>query len=197
RFHQPVHPDRHHARRQAAGHQRLESARSPEERSQLPAYSHPSHFRRGERSAGAQTGSPQLPAETARKRGAGRSFRGYPVLQPERVAAHPRGGRQRAGCLADLQDAAKRQYEGHRCPYGPKALEETDIKAFDCIILDYTLPDISGVDLINRVSENKKKLTPVIVYSAKDFNKKELYHLNRSSNTVLLKGVNSLEHLLE
>jgi len=80
---------------------------------------------------------------------------------------------------------------------GRKALEETDIKNFDCIILDYTLPDISGVDLINRVSENKKKLTPVIVYSAKDFNKKELYHLNRSSNTVLLKGVNSLEHLLE
>jgi len=80
---------------------------------------------------------------------------------------------------------------------GRKALEETDIKNFDCIILDYTLPDISGVDLINRVSENKKKLTPVIVYSAKDFNKKELNHLNRSSNTVLLKGVNSLEHLLE
>jgi CheY-like chemotaxis protein/two-component sensor histidine kinase len=80
---------------------------------------------------------------------------------------------------------------------GKRALEETDIKDFDCIILDYTLPDISGVDLINRVSENKKKLTPVIVYSAKDFNKKELYHLNRSSNTVLLKGVNSLEHLLE
>jgi HAMP domain-containing protein/signal transduction histidine kinase/CheY-like chemotaxis protein len=80
---------------------------------------------------------------------------------------------------------------------GRKALEENDIKTFDCIILDYTLPDISGVDLVTQVSENKKKLTPVIVYSAKDFNKKELYHLNRSSNAVLLKGVNSLEHLLE
>ncbi|HLZ89051.1 MAG TPA: response regulator, partial [Puia sp.] len=80
---------------------------------------------------------------------------------------------------------------------GRKALEETDIKTFDCIILDYTLPDISGVDLVTRVSQSKNKLTPVIVYSAKDFNKKELYHLNRSSNTVLLKGVNSLEHLLE
>jgi CheY-like chemotaxis protein len=80
---------------------------------------------------------------------------------------------------------------------GRKALQENDIKSFDCIILDYTLPDISGIDLVTQVSENKKKLTPVIVYSAKDFNKKELYHLNRSSNTVLLKGVNSLEHLLE
>ncbi len=80
---------------------------------------------------------------------------------------------------------------------GKKALEETDIKGFDCIILDYTLPDISGVDLVNRVSANKNKLTPIIVYSAKDFDKKELHHLNRSSNSILLKGVNSLEHLLE
>jgi signal transduction histidine kinase/CheY-like chemotaxis protein/HAMP domain-containing protein len=80
---------------------------------------------------------------------------------------------------------------------GKTALQDNDIRDFDCIILDYTLPDISGIELITRVSETKKKLTPVIVYSAKDFNKKELYHLNRSSNTVLLKGVNSLEHLLE
>jgi HAMP domain-containing protein/signal transduction histidine kinase/CheY-like chemotaxis protein len=80
---------------------------------------------------------------------------------------------------------------------GKKALQDSDMQDFDCIILDYTLPDMSGIDLINQVSANKKKLTPVIVYSAKDFDKKELYHLNRSSNTVLLKGVNSLEHLLE
>jgi CheY-like chemotaxis protein len=80
---------------------------------------------------------------------------------------------------------------------GKKALQETNIKDYDCIILDYTLPDISGIDLVSQVSEIKKKLTPVIVYSAKDFDKKELHHLNRSSNTILLKGVNSLEHLLE
>ncbi|HMH23493.1 MAG TPA: HAMP domain-containing protein [Puia sp.] len=80
---------------------------------------------------------------------------------------------------------------------GKKALQETDVKDFDCIILDYTLPDISGIDLVNGIAGSKKKLTPVIVYSAKDFDKKELYQLHRSSNTVLLKGVNSLEHLLE
>jgi len=80
---------------------------------------------------------------------------------------------------------------------GKKALQDSDMQDFDCIILDYTLPDMSGIELINQVSANKKKLTPVIVYSAKDFDKKELYHLNKSSNIVLLKGVNSLEHLLE
>ncbi|HET6255957.1 MAG TPA: HAMP domain-containing protein [Puia sp.] len=80
---------------------------------------------------------------------------------------------------------------------GKAALQENDIKDFDCIILDYTLPDISGIELVRQVSENKRKLTPVIVYSAKDFDKKELNHLHRTSNTILLKGVNSLEHLLE
>ena len=80
---------------------------------------------------------------------------------------------------------------------GKKALQENDIKDFDCIILDFTLPDISGIDLVRQVGESKNKLTPVIVYSAKDFDKKELQHLNRNSNTILLKGVNSLEHLLE
>ncbi len=33
--------------------------------------------------------------------------------------------------------------------------------------------------LLKKVSETKKKLTPVIVYSAKDFNRKELVNLNR------------------
>ncbi|GAC1532316.1 MAG: hypothetical protein NVS3B15_12410 [Sediminibacterium sp.] len=80
---------------------------------------------------------------------------------------------------------------------GKKALRQVTTKDYDCIILDYTLPDISGPDLANQVEESKKKLTPVIVYSAKEFNKKELSQLNRTSSRILIKGVNSLEHLLE
>jgi CheY-like chemotaxis protein len=80
---------------------------------------------------------------------------------------------------------------------GEKAFHLLNSREFDCITLDYTLPDISGSDLVKKVSEEKKKLTPVIVYSAKDFNKNELKLLNNNSNTVMLKGVNSLEHLLE
>src|SRR4029079_2566068 len=80
---------------------------------------------------------------------------------------------------------------------GKKALRQISSKDFDCIILDYTLPDISGTELISSVAETKKQLTPVIVYSAKDFTKNELSQLNRISNTIILKGVNSIEHLLE
>src|SRR5258706_86509 len=80
---------------------------------------------------------------------------------------------------------------------GKKALRLINSKDYDCIILDYTMPDISGLELFNEVSNQKKKLTPVIVYSAREFNKDELRQLNRNSNAILLKGVNSLEHLLE
>jgi len=80
---------------------------------------------------------------------------------------------------------------------GTAALNDNNVKDFDCIILDYTLPDISGTDLVNKVFNAKSKLAPVIVYSAKDFNKKEMQHLSRTSNSIVLKGVNSLENLLE
>ncbi|HEX5113341.1 MAG TPA: response regulator, partial [Saprospiraceae bacterium] len=80
---------------------------------------------------------------------------------------------------------------------GEKALAEITDHAFDCIILDYTLPDISGTELVNKISFLKEKSTPVIIYSAKDFTKNEANHLNALSNKIILKGVNSLEHLLE
>jgi CheY-like chemotaxis protein len=82
-------------------------------------------------------------------------------------------------------------------PTGSKALKLIKESEFECIILDYTLPDISGLDLLNKVSDIKTNLTPVIVYSAKDFDKTEVKQLNRNSNSIVLKGVNSLETLLE
>ncbi|MBS1566075.1 MAG: HAMP domain-containing protein, partial [Bacteroidetes bacterium] len=80
---------------------------------------------------------------------------------------------------------------------GEEAIGQVSGNDFDCIIMDYMLPDMSGIDLLTKVAEAKKNLTPLIVYSAKDFNKKELLHISRNSNRVLTKGVNSLEHLLE
>ena len=80
---------------------------------------------------------------------------------------------------------------------GQEALKMVGEKQYDCIILDYTLPDISGTDLLTEMSKVKKELTPVIVYSAKDFNRKELNQINLTSNAVLMKGVNSIENLLE
>ena len=78
-----------------------------------------------------------------------------------------------------------------------KALGEIEDNDYDCIILDYTLPDMPGNELVQKVAKKKKKLTPVIVYSARDFNRAELNQINNTSNLVLLKGANSIDQLLE
>ena len=80
---------------------------------------------------------------------------------------------------------------------GKKALKLIGSHDYDCIILDYTLPDITGPELLQKVTEVKKKMTPVILYSAKDFSQSELHQVNNNSNTVVAKGVNSIEYLLE
>ncbi|HUR30042.1 MAG TPA: response regulator, partial [Saprospiraceae bacterium] len=80
---------------------------------------------------------------------------------------------------------------------GKTAIDKIRDFQFDCIILDYMLPDMNGIELLNEIGSLRKKMTPVIVYSAKDFNKTETAQLQRVSNKIILKGVNSLEHLLE
>ncbi|HEY9046787.1 MAG TPA: response regulator, partial [Ohtaekwangia sp.] len=80
---------------------------------------------------------------------------------------------------------------------GAEAVNVIKTEEPDCIILDYTLPDISGPELVHTVSQLKKKLTPVIVYSARDFNKIEMNQLNLNSNSVIPKSANSIEQLLE
>jgi CheY-like chemotaxis protein len=81
---------------------------------------------------------------------------------------------------------------------GMEALELIREKVYDCIIVDYMLPDISGMDFVTEINSIKKiHLTPVLIYSAKDFSPKERTQLKQYANRILLKDVNSLELLLE
>jgi CheY-like chemotaxis protein len=60
------------------------------------------------------------------------------------------------------------------------------------------LPDISGMELITDISSAmKKQMTPVLIYSAKDFSARESSKLKQYANKIILKGVNSLDLLLE
>jgi CheY-like chemotaxis protein len=81
---------------------------------------------------------------------------------------------------------------------GLKALEMIKEKEFDCIIVDYMLPDIGGLELVTEISNiNKPQMTPVMIYSARDFSPKERTQLKQYSNRILLKDVTSLDLLLE
>ena len=81
---------------------------------------------------------------------------------------------------------------------GLGALEMIKEKEYDCVIVDYMLPDIGGLDLISKISANsKKQMVPILVYSARDFSPKERTQLKQFANRILLKDVNSLDLLLE
>jgi len=71
-------------------------------------------------------------------------------------------------------------------------------KEYDCIIVDYMLPDIAGMDFVTQINTLKKlQMTPVLIYSAREFSPKEKTQLKQYANRILLKNVNSLEMLLE
>jgi CheY-like chemotaxis protein len=79
-----------------------------------------------------------------------------------------------------------------------QALELIKEKSFDCMIVDYMLPDIGGLELVTEISSIKKiQMTPILIYSARDFSPKEKTQLKQYANRILLKDVTSLDILLE
>jgi len=83
-------------------------------------------------------------------------------------------------------------------PTGKNAINQWNNNDYDCIILDYKLPDTSVNDLIKEFNDkNQMVLTPIILYTAKDFTPFELAELKKVTNSIVLKGVDSLDRLLE
>jgi len=81
---------------------------------------------------------------------------------------------------------------------GLKALELIKENDYDCIIVDYMLPDIGGLEMVTDINSMKKtQMTPIVIYSAKDFSSKERTQLKQYANRILLKDVTSLDLLLE
>ncbi len=81
---------------------------------------------------------------------------------------------------------------------GREALDLISKNVYDCLIIDYMLPDIGGLEFVMEINRLKlKQMMPVVIYSAKDFSPKEKTQLRQYTNKILLKNVNSLELLLE
>ncbi|HVK96513.1 MAG TPA: response regulator, partial [Flavisolibacter sp.] len=81
---------------------------------------------------------------------------------------------------------------------GEQGIELMKNNTYDCIIVDYMLPDVTGMDFVAKVHELKKdRMLPVVIYSAKDFSPKEKTQLKQYANKILLKDVSSIDLLLE
>ncbi|HZH37308.1 MAG TPA: response regulator, partial [Flavisolibacter sp.] len=81
---------------------------------------------------------------------------------------------------------------------GEEGLQMLAERSYDCVIVDYMLPDIGGMEFVTKIHELKKdRMLPVLVYSAKDFSPKEKMQLKQYANRILLKDVASVDLLLE
>jgi CheY-like chemotaxis protein len=68
----------------------------------------------------------------------------------------------------------------------------------DCIILDIGLPDMSGFELIKKLSKIKDHIMPpIIIYTGKELTKEENNELQKYAETIIIKGIKSEERLLD
>jgi CheY-like chemotaxis protein len=80
---------------------------------------------------------------------------------------------------------------------GKEALEALAQTHFDCVVLDLTLPDMNGFDVLDIMSKDEAiRDIPVVVYTAKDLTRKEITKLKRIGKTVVVKDARSPERLL-
>ena len=78
------------------------------------------------------------------------------------------------------------------------ALEHLRTSTFDCMVMDLTLPDGTGDDLLDRMSEGLHGgFPPVIVYTGRALTRDEEQRLRRHSKSIIVKGARSPERLLD
>ncbi len=81
---------------------------------------------------------------------------------------------------------------------GQEAIEIVSEQSFDCVVLDLRLPDISGFDVLERFRDNPSLSdVPVVVFTGKELSPEEDARLHVLARSVVVKGVESPERLLD
>ena len=81
---------------------------------------------------------------------------------------------------------------------GSQALAAIDERPFDCVVLDLRLPDMSGFEILERFRDTPSLSDlPVVVFTGKDLSPEEDARLRLLARSVVVKGVESPERLLD
>jgi CheY-like chemotaxis protein len=79
-----------------------------------------------------------------------------------------------------------------------EALELLRSTTFDCMVLDLTLPDRTGLQLLEEMArEEQYSFPPVIVYTGRSLTREEVHELEKFSSSIIIKGAKSPERLLD
>ena len=81
---------------------------------------------------------------------------------------------------------------------GGEALDLVTREAFDCVVLDLRLPDMTGFDILERMRDIPEVSDlPVVVFTGKELSPEEDARLHTLARSVVVKGVESPERLLD
>ena len=81
---------------------------------------------------------------------------------------------------------------------GAAALVALAEQPCDCVVLDLRLPDMSGFEVLERISDDPKLSdVPVVVFTGRELSAEEDAQLHTLARSVVVKGVESPERLLD
>ncbi|MFL6714040.1 MAG: response regulator, partial [Sulfurifustis sp.] len=81
---------------------------------------------------------------------------------------------------------------------GAEGLAAMHASVFDCVVLDLRLPDMSGFDVLAEVQrEPRLRDVPIVVFTGRELTDDEETHLRTMAKSIVLKGAQSPERLLD
>jgi HAMP domain-containing protein/CheY-like chemotaxis protein len=81
---------------------------------------------------------------------------------------------------------------------GAEALRALHSEDFDCVVLDLKLPDMSGFEVLEHLRDRQAACdVPVVVFTGKELSPEEDARLHTMARSIVVKGVESPERLLD
>jgi len=81
---------------------------------------------------------------------------------------------------------------------GAEAMNTLTSGQYDCVVLDLRLPDMSGFELLDHIQDTPELHDlPIVVFTGKELSAAEDQRLKKAAKSVVIKGVESPERLLD
>ena len=90
-----------------------------------------------------------------------------------------------------------RDVEVDEASNGTQAIEMIKNNGYGCLILDLSLPDMTGFELLATMKREGVKVPPVIVHTSRDLTEQEEVTIREHAESIVIKGVRSQERLLD